>query len=64
MNCIKCNTPMILGQAINPRGLTEPNARYFCPQFPTKITIENLELLDCWKCLKCGQSDYIEPNPK
>lgn len=51
---------MIIGQATNLRELQEPNVRHFCHQFPTKITIENLELLDCRKCQKYGQSYYIE----
>jgi hypothetical protein len=43
MKCVKCNTPMILGQAFNPHGLNAPATRYFCYIPPAKITIENLD---------------------
>jgi ssDNA-binding Zn-finger/Zn-ribbon topoisomerase 1 len=56
MKCIKCNTGMVIGQAISPHN----REIRWCFGSQPPIKIDTLELIDCWKCPKCGQSDYIE----
>jgi hypothetical protein len=56
MKCVKCDTDMVIGQAINPYNQGIPFSFFT----PPPIKIDTLELIDCWKCPKCGRSDYLE----
>jgi hypothetical protein len=56
MKCKICDVEMVIGQAINP-GYDE-NALYIAPV--GNITNDTLELIDVWKCPKCGHQEYIE----
>ena len=55
MECERCGTEMIIGKVIDP-GYME-NALYIAPLPP--ITEKTLRMIDCYKCPKCGHSDYI-----
>lgn len=57
-NCIRCGTEMVLGKALGP---TEPYGNV-CRGMggPTIITAENMEMVDVYKCPKCGHSESIE----
>jgi rubrerythrin len=56
MKCKVCNTEMIIGEAINPRE--REGALYVVP--PGNITNDTLEIIEVWKCPKCGHSEFID----
>jgi RNase P subunit RPR2 len=56
MKCKKCETEMVIGQAIKPRG--DENAIPIVPW--GNITNETLEIINVWKCPNCGHSEFIE----
>ena len=57
MICKVCGTEMRIGKVIDP-GYLE-NALYIAPVAP--LTEKTLEIIDCYKCPKCGHSEYITP---
>jgi hypothetical protein len=56
MKCKICNIEMTIGKAIKPNG--EEGAIYVAP--PANINNDTLELIEVWKCPKCGHSEYIK----
>lgn len=55
MNCPKCGTEMKMGIAIKPPD--HDGCRIVDLWFTRLIRAEDIELIDCWKCPKCGHSD-------
>lgn len=55
MICPKCHTEMKIGVAIKPAD--HDGCRIVDLWYPNLIRSENLELIPCWKCPKCGHSD-------
>lgn len=53
MNCPKCGTPMIDGQAIQ----TSATNYRACFHYAPTITYATLEIIPCMKCPSCGHSD-------
>lgn len=58
MQCERCKIPMKIGIAIG-----EENSRMkgeICRYIvPTDTVLKDPLLLECWKCPKCGHSEYI-----
>lgn len=55
MYCPVCgNTKLEMGIAIDPKG--EANSRYIVP-FDRVLKPDEVKLIDCIKCPKCGWSD-------
>jgi hypothetical protein len=55
MICHKCNVELIIGQAIE-----FPESLGCCTGFGGEATPRNnetLEIIECWKCPKCGHSE-------
>ena len=58
MECERCGTEMKIGQAIDP----QTRERWCCTGFggfPVS-THETISVIECYKCPKCGDSDYID----
>lgn len=56
MICKKCKTKMKMGIAIDPKY--DQNARYIMPV--GNLNSDTLELIDVWKCPKCGHSEKVD----
>ena len=54
MKCQFCKVEMEIGFAIEPRF--HGNERCFMPLHQT-MKIDEIKIIDCWKCLLCGHSD-------
>lgn len=55
MICKRCKTEMTIGIAIDP--LRDERALYVAG--PPRINKDTLELIEVYKCPKCGHSDYL-----
>lgn len=53
MKCKKCNSEMKIGKAFD---IKHEICRYIMPH---NSTLKNPILIDCWKCPKCGHSEYL-----
>lgn len=57
MICKKCETQMVVGQAIKP-AVEDFGVRIVAINHTIKP--EELTIIDCWKCPNCGHSEYLE----
>ena len=48
---------MDFGKAIDPK---RSDIAMYDPGPPPDLTWDRVDIIDVWKCLKCGHSDYIE----
>lgn len=60
MKCFRCDVEMISGIAIDPKR--EERALYIAS--PPNLNKDTLELIEVFKCPKCGHSEYINSSYK
>ena len=55
MICKHCKIEMTIGLVIDPRY--EENGLPVTGRLP--ITAENMDIVNCWKCPRCGHSEFL-----
>lgn len=58
MICKRCNVPMEIGKAIKYKGREKGERGIHCIANPI-ISADMLQMIDCWKCPKCGHSEDL-----